>query len=549
MHFKRIVKYAELKYESQRKKCKVLARMSRFTVAKALGSWRDMHQHVQQRKRFFKECLRKQFARFYHRSQELAFEHWLKLIEQKREQEESETRRLSVANQKLLQGTFGSWEAWAETEKVLKNALTLLVFRRAHRLCLVVTQCWRNRAQFMAHVHQQQMKALGRMHFAIVTHCFDRWHVLIREAHEYRHFRKATAWTGWLAFVKSEKTFKALLRKSVWRWQFHNKLAAFRRWRVLIEHARFVLDALIGPTVARSGKRAKQKCFAGWLQFMEQNSGEDAKLRRAIQRMQKARMYTAWDHWAQVVDENRSQRHNADRLLVRHARSHIRAALIAWSRHKSQKRHHRLVVLRRTQKYARSVAIRTLRGWYAFAHHEHRLRRRVWATMTKRGLTNAFHSWNYFAAQERRRRRLYARGRAAFLKASLLKCFNAWLGKLQKSKTYDLVVSRCVRHLLNRTVASGFNAWLQLTITKRRIRNFLNRWTLHEIYTTFKIWATFTVQERVQKEWVLSCYIKLQVSIRPYRMVMAVPSLVLLGLLIFAANYCDCAEGLQASGF
>ena len=73
------------------------------------------------------------------------------------------------------------------------------------------------------------MKALGRMHYAAVTHCFDRWHELVREAAEYRHFRLGTAWAGWRAFARDAARFKAKLRISVRRWQFHNKLACLRR--------------------------------------------------------------------------------------------------------------------------------------------------------------------------------------------------------------------------------------------------------------------------------------------------------------------------------
>ena len=92
-----------------------------------------------------------------------------------------------------------------------------LVFRRAHRLCLLVLRDWKECTRFALHVRHLQMKALDRMHTASCSRSFDKWARAVAEAVEYERSLLATAMDGLKIFTKEEKAFKARLRTSVWR--------------------------------------------------------------------------------------------------------------------------------------------------------------------------------------------------------------------------------------------------------------------------------------------------------------------------------------------
>lgn len=75
------------------------------------------------------------------------------------------------------------------------------------------------------------------------------------------------------------------------------------------------MEVLVGPSRKRGGIRVKEKCFQAWVEHLGQLGTEDAKMRRAVVLMSKAKLYMAWGHWADIVHEILGLRHKADKLV------------------------------------------------------------------------------------------------------------------------------------------------------------------------------------------------------------------------------------------
>ena len=118
---------------------------------------------VLHRDAIFKECTRRIYNSFKNRALTLAFAAMLKLVQLKREQDDFNNRENTSAEQKVLRQLFGAWAAWAETEKMMKNALTLVSPTHTHPPALAYTHTH-------THTHTRTHHLASHTYTHTVTH-------------------------------------------------------------------------------------------------------------------------------------------------------------------------------------------------------------------------------------------------------------------------------------------------------------------------------------------------------------------------------------------
>jgi hypothetical protein len=356
---------------------------------------------------------------------------------------------------------------------------------------------WRARAAEQARQHRLLARAVADNRMQLQVKALHSWLQLLEEGRAVRRAVKELHFGAWHAFAAGEHRFKASLRSSVYRWQFHSKLAAWRRWRTYTANALHVhLQAL--SMLGYLGKKTLRNCFLGWKHdaHFRHVYTASSRLRHAGTRMIKIRLYASYNKWTELVAAAQRDQRKVARVLARRGRRMARTTFDEWERFATHKHHLWLVVARRLRSYGREQCQRVLGAWFEYQTHKWALLRKVFATMSKHTLGGGFRGWRVHVHVMQRQRRLLARATAAMGQQVGLKALNSWYQHMTEQREHGVAMRRAVLKLMHQATSQCFNSWAAFLVRMRHTRNFLQRWRLLDQSRAFASWVSHVVLQR-----------------------------------------------------
>jgi hypothetical protein len=510
--FKCIRAYAENRSFSRRARTRVIARMRMHHTAAAFTSWGSMVTQRRQVRSFHLECARRIYNRALHRVSAGAFETWLLYMEW-----ESRAAKIVVGRfQGQQRRCFMAWADDSRQQKLMRNALTLVVFHRAQRLLTLTFNALAHTCRRRARVRRLQRKGLLRMQHMLLARCCNSWSEHTLERSRFRLTLLRTILASWRKLAEGDLVFKAKLRSSIWRWKFYNKLSTFRRWRTFTMHVVHVqLHAL--ALLGKLGKRTLHNCFHSWYGTLAARAIKNSKVLVVVRLMQDNSVLAVFNSW-----------HGA--LLAAIRRQQLFCRCMATMQHRSLvsalRRWQELVVERtRMLNLLRGAVFQLQKGrlcsalalWHFCVKERIRLRyagTKVVLRLGQRALASAFDSWLDHMLNRLRATASVGRVIVRMQQLVLSSALDSWIAWTEHRSHEKDLMAKAVNRTLHITSARSFSTWAEWTTDRIRGRRLLE----HAIRRMCRVrlnhamlgWADRVVRGHEARDQLLVVLVKMQ---------------------------------------
>jgi hypothetical protein len=304
-----------------------------------------------------------------------------------------------------------------------------------------------------------------------------------------------------------------------------NSRSELERAKAALEEAEAALnERVLVATAQKMRMRSVTKGMNAWRAATVRKLGMCNRMTKAILRLQRMAIHSAFSKWGSFAATMRRRRAAAARVVARCTRRRAFAAFSTWTVHVLKLRRRRGLGLLVTQRLQHRRAVLAFDAWAGVVSHgvaerqhaeelamfrgdlEHSVAtmdKRIIASVAQklkmRAVTRSVNMWRSFALRRITTRHKLHKVVRRIQKLSLSRAMLSWQSVAERAVHVRRIAMKAMARVKQVVVANSFDAMVAHARKMVRVRAMMLRWRLRRVMVAFSEWADLTADEVAER--------------------------------------------------
>jgi hypothetical protein len=304
-----------------------------------------------------------------------------------------------------------------------------------------------------------------------------------------------------------------------------NSRSELERAKAALEEAEAALnERVLVATAQKMRMRSVTKGMNAWRAATVRKLGMCNRMTKAILRLQRMAIHSAFSKWGSFAATMRRRRAAAARVVARCTRRRAFAAFSTWTVHVLKLRRRRGLGLLVTQRLQHRRAVLAFDAWAGVVSHgvaerqhaeelamfrgdlEHSVAtmdKRIIASVAQklkmRAVTRSINMWRSFALRRITTRHKLHKVVRRIQKLSLSRAMLSWQSVAERAVHVRRIAMKAMARVKQVVVANSFDAMVAHARKMVRVRAMMLRWRLRRVMVAFSEWADLTADEVAER--------------------------------------------------